>query len=572
MKKKVIATLMASVMCMSMLAGCGSENTDAPASSEPASSTPASSEASVASRDAAPGSEAPSAEPVIEQTWPDGQVVTWLVRDTSVAEDGYSRYHHLKTIEILEEELNLDVQFEVIADDDALTARFTAGELPDMMSWNFTHFYSEKGGIPGLANDGIVMDIADYVETKMPNLAQIMEEYPNIARDLATSKGQILHFPRLNSLETPSDIMANTNFGMIIRKDWLDNVGMDVPTNIEEWYNVLTAFKNQDPNGDGEANEIPFDATALGMAMFEPAFATSSSHYIDTETGKVEYGPRTQNYRAYLEEMNKWYMEGLMGNAYDENGALVDYANGSDETIPANLAGSWKGLANAYESWVPKIQEKDPAGDIIACPWPATVDGDVYSTVSMSTQANETTIVTTDCKNVDAALAVLDWMYSEKGSVLMTWGEEGVTYTYDENGNKTLTEEGAKQIELPNGKKPQAYKMYGNQSSYMPSFGNWDVNLATRSDWYKASSKTWAEADNSLVYPKAIVLTPEQAEVVSSDTNAALYEYVTLMKWKFITGQEPLSNYDTYVANLETMGISNIVAVYQEAYDEYMAR
>ena len=68
-----------------------------------------------------------------------------------------------------------------------------------------------------------------------------------------------------------------------------------------------------------------------------------------------------------------------------------------------------------------------------------------------------------------------------------------------------------------------------------------------------------------------ISLTAEQNEKVN-EGNSQLSDYIAEMKWKFITGQEPLSNFDTYVAELERMGISNVVAAYQEAYDAYLAK
>ena len=129
-------------------------------------------------------------------------------------------------------------------------------------------------------------------------------------------------------------------------------------------------------------------------------------------------------------------------------------------------------------------------------------------------------------------------------------------------------------MEIPSGEKPQMYKLYGNVSGYLPSFGNWDVDMATRDDWYNESSKLWADADFSLTYPGAIALTAEQTAELAKWTgnNTELDQYIADMKVKFITGEEPLSNFDTYVANLERLGIQNIVDIWQAAYDAYMAK
>ncbi len=113
--------------------------------------------------------------------------------------------------------------------------------------------------------------------------------------------------------------------------------------------------------------------------------------------------------------------------------------------------------------------------------------------------------------------------------------------------------------------------MYGNPSDCIPSFGNFDVDSATRDEWYNESATVWATADFSLCYPSSISLSAEEIEQANPD-NSQLGTYIAEMKWKFITGQEPLSNFDTYVAELERLGIQKVVDVYQKAYDAYNAK
>ncbi len=589
MKKKVLSLLLAASMVMSM-AACGDE---APASSDAGSSTPGSS-----TPVSTGSSAAPEATPEPEQKLDfGGQVVTWLIRDQQYdTNTGDSRMNYLYTIEMIEKELNVDIQWQVSNDDDQVMTLLTSGDLPDLISWKWNAFYSEKGGIAGLYNDGICIDLTEMIETKMPNLKAVFEKYPAVAKDMKNSAGQYLYFQRINPLENTTDIMASTSTGIIIRQDWLENVGMEVPTNISEWYDVLTAFKTMDPNGNGELDEIPFDASAGGLKLFEAAFAMDEAQYVDPATGKVEYGARTQAYKAYLEEMHKWFQEGLIQNvyaladdgSYTTNTVKDSSAGGSNENIGADLAGSWKGLSNANgKDFVKTLIEKKPEAAIAPCPWPATADGIVYSERTVSTVQAETTLVTTDCECLDAVAAIIDWMYDEKNSELICWGEEGISFERDADGNRKLIyvqdpetgKDVTPKVELPYDKDGDGvndlldtYKMYGNTSTYLPSFGCFDVNLATRDEWYKNSSKVWAECNFDIRYPGAISLSADQAAKVSATNNQALFDYIAEMKMKFITGEEPLSGFDNYVAELERMGMSDIVAVYQEAYDEYMSR
>lgn len=579
MKKRIVAALMASVMCLSMLAGCGNNDDGTQGgnsgSSEGSSSTPVSSTPTESTPDASQpsGGEEPSGQ-AWEQTWPDGQKITWLVRDDNV-DPADSRYQQLIGVQKIEEMFHVDIEFIIFngkADDakEQYLTMLTTEPLPDVISYLNEEMYKADGGITGLKTKGIIpQSLNEIIETKMPNLSKILEDRPDIARDLSDNNGEYLYFERINPYDSATDYVAASDTGLVMRKDWLDDVGMDVPTNMDEWYDVLTAFKQIG------ADKVPFDAYSSGIMLFEAAYGMTSGIYIDPDTGKVEHGARTQKYKEYLETMSKWYAEGLMDHVFDENGKAV--SKGGDDNVTGGIAGSWKGLANNNTKFGDKMREAgQPQVELVAVPWPAMADGTVYTPRTVSRKQRETQIITVDAKaepeKMDAIATVMDYMFSEEGSEMLCWGEEGVTFVKDDMGNRTLTEYGNEQLELPgNTGKPQRYKMYGNQSGGFPSYGCFDVNSATRDQWFIDAATVWVQASFDLGYPGCISLTAEQNEKVN-EGNSQLSDYIAEMKWKFITGQEPLSNFDTYVAELERMGISNVVAAYQEAYDAYLAK
>lgn len=580
MKKKIVAALMASVMCLSVLAGCGN-NDDQPqggnsGSSESTSTTPSNSTPTASTPDASQpsgGEEQPSGQ-TWEQTWPDGQKITWLVRDDNV-DPADSRYQQLIGVQKIEEMFHVDIEFIIFngkakdAGEQYLTM-LTTEPLPDVISYLNEEMYKADGGITGLKQKGIIPQrLNEIIEAKMPNLSKILEDRPDIARDLSDNNGDYLYFERINPFDSATDYVAASDTGLVMRKDWLDDVGMDVPTNMDEWYDVLTAFKQIG------ADKVPFDAYSSGIMLFEGAFGMTSGIYIDPDTGKVEHGARTQKYKEYLETMSKWYAEGLMDHVFDENGKAV--SKGGDDNVTGGIAGSWKGLANNNTKFGDAMREAgQPQVELVAVPWPAMANGTTYTPRTVSRKQRETQIITVDAKEepekMDAIATVMDYMFSEEGSEMLCWGEEGVTFVKDDMGNRSLTEYGNEQLELPgNTGKPQRYKMYGNQSGGFPSYGCFDVNSATRDEWFINAATVWVQASFDLGYPGCISLSAEQNEKVN-EGNSQLSDYIAEMKWKFITGQEPLSNFDTYVAELERMGISNVVAVYQEAYDAYLAK
>ena len=148
----------------------------------------------------------------------------------------------------------------------------------------------------------------------------------------------------------------------------MENVGIEeLPTTIDGWYEMLVAFRDLDPNGNGQADEIPFEAGQNGLSYFMPAFDILEGAYIDPDTGKVAFGEYTQNYKSYLETMNKWYSEGLIKDIWNEDGSIAN-ADVKDAAIYADLAGSWMGLSNYWEQRLPQVLEKNPNADFVAFP------------------------------------------------------------------------------------------------------------------------------------------------------------------------------------------------------------
>ena len=573
-KTKLICLLLALVLCLSLVACGGNNDSTNPPSGNDSTNPPSGNDGTNPPETGGQGETEPTDKYAWEQTWPDGQVITWLVLDQSASAD-YSRYMDLKAINMIEEMFHVDIQFEEIIgkkeNKENYLLRLTEDPLPDVIGYNNEENY--VGGIVGLYNDGLIIKLNDIIESKMPHLQDIFAEHPQVAKDMSTNDGKYLYFQRINPLEQPGDYWSSTTTGLVMRQNWLDAVGLEVPTNMDEWYEVLTAFKTMDPNGNGQFDEIPFHTSGSGIMLFEGAYGFLSGIYIDPDTGKVDYGQRTQKYKAYLEEMNKWYTEGLL--ATDLAAGSADY----EELVALDQVGSWKGSSNNNtKGYMDTLREMNPDEAVTPVPWPATADGTVYSERGVSSKQRGTVVITTDGAKdqakLDAIATVMDYMFSEEGSTLLTWGEEGVSYTVNPDGTKSLTEEGAAQVEIPSGEVPQMYKLYGNVSGYLPSFGNFDVDLASRDEWYNNSAKVWADADFSLVYPSAIALTAEQTEELAKWTgnNTELDQYIADMKTKFITGEEPLSSFDTYVANLERMGIQNIVDIWQTALDAYNAK
>lgn len=569
MSKKVLSMVLAVATLLSVGCGSNSNSTSTKETSTTPTKTEVTSDETTDNKETASNQ---SGSKEIERTWPEGYTIKWFIRGGTADYNNY-KFHELKSIEKIEEKLGVNIEFIVAnGDNEAIGNQYllmiSSGELPDVIQ--YLHNEAYVGGIPQLYQEGVSIELNDLIDKHMPNLQAIFEKYPEIAKDMRNNDGKYLYFQKINPMDTEYDITDAAYQGLVMRKDWLENVGLEVPTTINEWYEVLKAFKTMDPNGNGLNDEIPFDGGGAGINLLLGAYKMGNGAFMDQGTDKVNYGPATQQYKAFLEEMNKWHSEGLLQNCYDAEGKWAS-SKLTDEDIVADIAGAWKGLANNWEKFLPEIQKRNPSAELVAVPYPKADDGIAYTTnTKFSYNQRETTLITTDCEYPEAVAAVVDYMYSEEGSELMVWGIEGETFEKDANGNRTLTDYGAEKIDYYDGN-IQRVGLYAPASTGFPRFGMNDFYATTRSEKYLEACQIWGEVDKRLLYPTGITLSADEQAKIKEATGDML-DYIGQMQWKFITGQEPLSNFDAYLATLDRMGINEMIAIYQNAYDEYLKR
>jgi len=106
--------------------------------------------------------------------------------------------------------------------------------------------------------------------------------------------------------------------GYWIRTDWLEALDLEVPQTVDEYEAVLRAFKTQDPNGNGEADEVPFFARQwpelIRLVTLWDGRAHGSDTYHDflVEDGKIGHGYVGEGYREGIANLARWYAEGLI--------------------------------------------------------------------------------------------------------------------------------------------------------------------------------------------------------------------------------------------------------------------
>ena len=553
MKKRLLSLLVVATMVSTMFLGCDKKET-----------TKTSGETTKSYEDVKTWQEVSGEKEDVTLSW-------YIV---SGKEDYYQYYwKEMEGLKKIQELLGINIEFQVAQDYSNYLPMMAAQSYPDVITAKNLEQY--PGRLTNMFNEGVSVDFQPYIdEGLMPHFKEIIDTYPDIARDLKLDTGEYTFASTLYDINNEDDRTACAKLGLAIRQDWLDELDLEVPTNMEEWYNVLYQFKNYDPNGNGEQDEEPVCMASSGWKYFLPAYGIDDDPSVLPDGTTVVYGFATQAYKEFLAEMNKWNTEGLIYNMFKDTSLEK-----RQERVINNFAGAWKAEANHFDdadttSYLTVLKEKAPKVEFAAAPWPATADGKLNCFSDINSFDRDTTVITTNAKKSGhdrAAAYMIDFMLSEEGTDLLSWGIEGVTYEVV-NGEKQLMD-GMYDLVDFHGAQINKINLYADAITIcFPKFGTFsEFVLANKSEGYVEACKVWSQGDTSYKMPAACQLSVDQQNQVD-DATQNMKSYITKQRQKYIEGTEPLTTFDQYLEKVNTMGADKYTQIWQECYTNYKNR
>ncbi len=482
----------------------------------------------------------------------------WIKNNSQGYATDYENYEVVKEIE-KRTGIKLNFTHPVGSAIEQLNIMQASGDLPDIIIYYFNNSSNMK-----LVEDGVYLDLTDYIEKFAPNFNKLVAENESYQKQLALMGDTMTYLPNL--IDNEEYLGYN---GYFIRQDWLDKVGMEVPETIEDWEKVLTAFRD---NNLGEGKTVPF-ATITSGSMQNEVFASGfgisnvERYCIDPNTGKVTHPILLSGYKEYIETMNRWYEEGLI----DPN-ILTGSVQQVDSMMLNNELGS---VYIDNNNDIPKYMATDPDLNLVAVPYPKDKNGVAYTpspTVTATVQSAGA-VVSADCKYPVEAVRLLDYFFSEEGSTLLNWGIEGETYEVDGNGEKHFTDYVLNNSE---GKTPQevfASKYFARSGApgltqYSAMRGleaNFSEEIKTQRE---NSIQFFMKTDRSLILPSITLTDEENEKIATSSTEVSTY--ISGMHQKFILGKESLDKFDEFIETAKKMGLTEVIEVTQGAYDRHM--
>lgn len=447
----------------------------------------------------------------------------------------------------LKERTGISVEYIHPDSDEQFNLMLASGDLPDIIQTNWITEY--PGGPDKAIAEKQIIPIDDLMEKYAPNLTKYLKEHPEIDKMVTTQSGEHYMFPFVRG-----DEYLLISYGPVVRKDWLDDIGMDVPETMEDWYNMLKAFKNQ------KSSEAPLTTyLPLVNGVFSSAYGAPQAFFIDN--GKVKYGPMLDGYKDCLKELNRWYNEGLLNN----NFMGLDQKM-MDSAILTGTAGATTGsVGSGIGKWMAAATEE--GYELVAAPYPVLNKGEkaMYS-ARQNPAPGFGAAISADCKNPELAMKFLDYFYSEEGSMLLNFGIEGESYEMID-GYPTYTDIITKN---PEGKSMAAmlgqYARSATQAPFVQDRRYMEQFAALPQQ--KEAVDIWSDTDaaNHVMPPinPSAEDSSELAKILSEVTT-----YVDEYTVKFVAGQISFSEWETYISQLESLKIDRAIEIYQDAYDAY---
>ena len=573
--KKLICTLLALVLVLSALAGC---NTDKPAETKPKETQGATKPA-----ETKPGETTPPATEWTEEGYlpfANGEKLTIGTLEASVVED----YNNSPMTIWLEKATGVDIEFVFFPGDagekQQKFALMVAGgeKLPDIIM-NGVELTNQM--IKEYGEDGYFVDLQDYYfdMNYMPHLTQALGKiseglYNRIMLTIQDSEtGAIYQMPWANDIVS----YDNTQSIVYVNQVWLDNLGLKAPTTIDELHDVLVAFRDNDCNGNGKNDEIPMigplnsgGANLLGWIINAYVYMDFDYHFNATD-GELWTGWTTDAYREALRLLNAWYKEGLIatqaftGLDYEETKPIYTPEDG------VALCGIMVGHPSVYSNKSSEIlYQYSPlnalAGETELGGYMVNRPGTVYFGNAIST----------DCENVELAIRFLDFLYADESVATVRWGEKGVHWEWINPDN---TDSGVKNVKMLADCSAEKYWGWGYGTAIYTS-ANY-MNAALRDGVSGHRDKCQFQIEEWMSAAKvpeekvtSFIFTSDQQDNYNSK-NQRFTDYINEALAKFGTGVWDPSNdadWNTYLKELETMGLADYMATAQAGYAAFQAK
>ena len=567
MKRKILAVFLA--LCMSMsLAACNGGGT-----SSTSGSTESGAEASGTTAETPENFNAEGLpivnEPITVDTWIEGGT------DINWTNNGF--------VNTVAEESGIQMEITAVSGADSVTQRnlrLASGDFPDVFMLDWTSIMTFTDIMQYGVQEQILAPIDPYIEPYSENMGRILEEHPDFADAITATDGHIYGFPRFSECY---HCLAYPKF--YIRQDWLDALNLEMPTTTDELKDVLTAFVTQDPNGNGQADEIGLLGGTDFNLMLEYGIIGNSfvtvkpDFWLYTPDGEnIDFSVTTDAYRDGLIYLNDLYANGLIDP--------TSFTNDSDQfaqtvRLEPYIVGMYccDHIGMGYDT--ANVDEAKNYQIVPVLEGPDGVRQQSQNSGEGQIQGFHA-VMTVACENPEAVFRMIDhYFYDDYWNMYRFHGPEGTGWDYAEEGAKNVFGGPATYV---------INQLSSDESDALVTANGFAPGPQADLAEFRAASLPYVEGD-ALYQPEnyeqrvaldtmdllnyipdwnlqySVFIDPENANEYA-DIQTNLNSYIRSATVQFIMGDRDPNNdadWETYLSELDGYQIDRYLELYKEA-------
>ncbi len=427
--------------------------------------------------------------------------------------------------------------------DQALALAVAAKEVPDVVyDWKQENF--NKYG-----TQGALIPLNDLIDQYAPNYKKFLEENPDVKYFATAADGNMYFIPFI------ADGEAST--GWFIRQDWLEKVGKEIPNTVDELYDVLVAFRDGDPNGNGQKDEVPLftmKSDVAGVLSLYDAYKTF--RYAD---GKVSYGPMEDKFLEGMKVLAKWYSEDLIDKEMFSRSDSQDYFTVNNN---GGVVHEWFGSTAKTND---KLKDTIPGYKLVPFAPVAGPDGVRREQNRRNKTSGEGWAISSMNEHPVETIKFFDFWFTEEGRRLANFGLEGVHYDMVD-GAPIFKEE------LINGDPAITVVMMSIRS--MTNFGFWQ-DYGYEAQWTNEIARDGVKMYTEGGYlptvdsrPKLSYFEDEKRHnILKTQLETCVDEKI--QEWVFGIS-DPAATFPKFKETLKTLGVEEYTEIEQRAYDKYL--
>ena len=580
--KRALKTLLCGLMASLLLAGCtqtggssgsnSSSTESAPESTVSQTSEAAEGETTYDENGVSPEGTFPIVEEPITLTvmFPSQTAIP------DIAENSFTKEY--------EELTGIHIEWQEVPSDslaDRVNISLSSGDMPDIYLSCGVSLSQQQAYGP----QGAFVPLNDYIEQYGEVFQKIEENVPGVADTLTMGDGNIYALPYIEKCvhcEGSSKLWINTK--------WLDALDMEPPTTVDEFEDMLRRFKEEDPNGNGEADEIPlltyeggWHSNAMSGWLTNPFVYTSPDNnyvYLDGDEIKLSY--MQDGWKEAMSWLNKLYEEGL----YYDQSLVINYdqarqlcaADGTTEDVGCFTGGTPDLPGADVSQWGPYVALAPIEGP----------NGRVATWMPYSQITPTAFVITSACENPAAAFRWGVEQYNKDINYRKTFGVEGENWKYVTPGEDDVP---ADATDFNTGDPAEIAPFidgvgWGDEQDYcwrglglrcdtgdykdlryaQVQSGDYDTNMEHRLSVDTQEQMEPYYPDMEICLP-TLVYTEEQSATLAN-TESVVISYVEEMAAAFITGtSDPEADWDAYLNELSVKGVDQLLEIYQAGYD-----